>query len=66
MTNFSIANDLNIIAQNIEVKETQNILASNNTRLITTDGVNFIASSKNVETSLNPNNTVTGNIDINN
>ncbi|MBR2526792.1 filamentous hemagglutinin N-terminal domain-containing protein [bacterium] len=62
-SNFVIADDLNIIAPNIEIKQANDFLVNNSTRLITTDGVTFIANSPNIETSINANNTAdTGNI----
>jgi len=54
---FTIADDLNIIAPNIEVKQANDFLVNNDTRLITTDGVTFIANSNNIETSIDTNNT---------
>lgn len=54
---FNIADDLNIIAPNIEIRQANDFLVNNNTRLITTDGVTFIANSPNIETSINANNT---------
>ncbi len=63
---FTIADDLNIIAPNISIRNAQqSLLADNDVRLITTDGVNFVASSRNFETSIDNNNTAAlGNIDI--